>query len=114
MGATVGDIPWMPIAAVTLVGAALATALLIFALGPLLRRYALAKPGSRSSHQVPTPQGGGIAVVSAAIAAIYISLLLLLPEVTTGSQLTTLLGAVILLASVGALADIRPVAVAPR
>ena len=114
MGATVGDIPWMPIAAVTLVGAAFATALLIVALGPLLRRYALAKPGARSSHQAPTPQWGGIAVITAATAAIYISSLLLLPEVTTWSQLTTLLAAVILLASVGALDDIRPVAVAPR
>jgi UDP-N-acetylmuramyl pentapeptide phosphotransferase/UDP-N-acetylglucosamine-1-phosphate transferase len=114
MGATVGDIPWVPIAAVTLVGAAFATAFLIFALGPLLRRYALAKPGARSSHQVPTPQGGGIAVITAATAAVYISSLLLLPEVTTWSQLTTLLAAVILLASVGALADTRPIAVAPR
>jgi UDP-N-acetylmuramyl pentapeptide phosphotransferase/UDP-N-acetylglucosamine-1-phosphate transferase len=114
MGATVGDIPWLLIAAVTLVGAAFATAFLIFALGPLLRRYALAKPGARSSHQVPTPQGGGIAVITAATAAIYISSLLLLPEVTTWSQLTTLLAAVILLASVGVLADTRPIAVAPR
>jgi len=114
MGATVGNIPWMPIAAVTLVGTAFATALLIFALGPLLRRYALAKPDARSSHQVATPQGGGIAVVTAATATIYISSLLLLPEIATWSQLTTLLAAVILLASIGALADIRPVAVAPR
>ena len=104
----------MPIAALTLVGAAFATALLIFALGPLLRRYALAKPGVRSSHQVPTPQGGGIAVIAAAAAAISISLLILLPEVTAWPQLMTLLAAVILLASVGALADTRPVAVAPR
>jgi UDP-N-acetylmuramyl pentapeptide phosphotransferase/UDP-N-acetylglucosamine-1-phosphate transferase len=113
MRATVGDIPWMPIAAVILVGAALAAALLIYVLSPLLRRYALAKPGVRSSHEVPTPQGGGIAVIAAATAAICISSLFL-PEVTTSSQLTTVFAAVILLASVGALADIRPVAVAPR
>ncbi|HSV25574.1 MAG TPA: glycosyl transferase, partial [Xanthobacteraceae bacterium] len=114
MRAAVGDIPWVPIAAVTLVGAAFATALLIVVLGPLLRRYALANPGARSSHQVPTPQWGGIAVITAATAAICTSSLLLLPEVTTSSQLTTLLAAVILLACVGALADIRQVAVAAR
>ena len=105
----------MPITVVTLVGAAaLATALLIVALGPLLRRYALAKAGARSSHQVPTPQWGGIAVITGATAAICISSLFLLPEVTTPSQLTTLFPALILLASVGALNDIRPIAVAPR
>ena len=114
MRAAVSDIPWMLIAAVTLVGAAAATALLIFFLSPLLRRYALAKPSVRSSHQVPTPQGGGIAVITAATAAICVSSLFWLPEPTTSSQPTTLLAAVILLASVGALADIRPVAVAPR
>jgi len=114
MRATVGDIPWMAIAAFALIGTALATALLIFALGPLLRRYAVAKPGIRSSHQEPTPQGGGIAVIAAATAAICVCLLLLLPEITTWPQLTTLLAAVILLASIGALADTRPIAVAPR
>src|SRR6476660_4527367 len=114
MRATIGDIPWMAISAFAVVGTAFATALLIFALGPLLRSYALAKPGIRSSHQVPTPQGGGIAVIAAATAAVCICLLLLLPEITTWPQLTTLVTAVILLASVGALADTRPIAVAPR
>ena len=114
MRATVGDIPWISVAAVILVGTALATALLIFALGPLLRRYALAKPGIRSSHQIPTPQGGGIAVVTAAAVAICICFLVLLPAPGMWLQLSTLLGAVILLASVGALADTRPFAIAPR
>ena len=114
MRATIGDIPWIAISAFALVGTAFATALLIFALGPLLRSYALAKPGIRSSHQVPTPQGGGIAVIAAATAAVCVCLLLLLPEITTWPQLTILVAAVILLASVGALADTRPIAVAPR
>jgi len=114
MRATVGDISWMAIAVFVLIGTALATVLLIFASGPLLRRYAVAKPGIRSSHQEPTPQGGGIAVIAAATAAICVCLLLLSPEITTWPQLTTLLAAVILLASIGALADTRPIAVAPR
>ena len=37
--------------------------------GPLLERIALAKPNARSSHTVPTPQGGGIAVIAATIIA---------------------------------------------
>jgi UDP-N-acetylmuramyl pentapeptide phosphotransferase/UDP-N-acetylglucosamine-1-phosphate transferase len=50
-----------------LVGTGAATAGLILASMPLLRRYALARPGARSSHVVPTPQGGGAAVVAAAL-----------------------------------------------
>ncbi len=47
--------------------AAVLSALLIVALGPWLARYAVAKPNARSSHKVPTPQGGGIAVIGATI-----------------------------------------------
>jgi UDP-N-acetylmuramyl pentapeptide phosphotransferase/UDP-N-acetylglucosamine-1-phosphate transferase len=32
---------------------------------PLLRSYALARPNHRSSHKVPTPQGGGMFIVAA-------------------------------------------------
>lgn len=40
---------------------------LIVALRPLLQRHALARPNARSSHSVPTPQGGGIGVVAASL-----------------------------------------------
>jgi UDP-N-acetylmuramyl pentapeptide phosphotransferase/UDP-N-acetylglucosamine-1-phosphate transferase len=50
-----------------IVGIGLAALLISWALVPLLmpalRRYALAMPNARSSHKVPTPQGGGIAVL---------------------------------------------------
>src|SRR5215207_1407164 len=55
--------------ALTTVAAALIAAALVVALHPLLRRYALARPNARSSHRTPTPQGGGIAVIGAAILA---------------------------------------------
>jgi UDP-N-acetylmuramyl pentapeptide phosphotransferase/UDP-N-acetylglucosamine-1-phosphate transferase len=45
---------------------------LILALRPLLVRYALAPPNARSSHKEPTPQGGGIAVVAAALASLWL------------------------------------------
>src|SRR6516164_11327753 len=51
----------------TLLAAALLSALLIIALAPWLARYAMAEPNARSSHKLPTPQGGGIAVIGAAI-----------------------------------------------
>ena len=47
--------------------AAILSALLIVALGPWLAAYAVAKPNARSSHKIPTPQGGGIAVIGATI-----------------------------------------------
>ncbi|MEQ4596216.1 MAG: glycosyl transferase, partial [Methylobacteriaceae bacterium] len=47
--------------------AALLSAGLIVLLKPLLQRYALARPNARSSHRVPTPQGGGIAIIAAAL-----------------------------------------------
>ena len=49
--------------------AALLCAGLILLLKPLLQRYALARPNARSSHRVPTPQGGGIAIPAPAPAA---------------------------------------------
>ncbi|NEU99941.1 glycosyl transferase [Bradyrhizobium uaiense] len=49
--------------------AASISAVLIRATRPLLLRVALAKPNARSSHRIPTPQGGGIAVIAATLLA---------------------------------------------
>lgn len=51
--------------------AAILCILLIIALKPWLQIYALARPNARSSHKVPTPQGGGIAVIGSALLVIY-------------------------------------------
>src|ERR1700733_10215717 len=53
----------------TAVLTALASAATILLLYPVLKRYALAKPNARSSHLTPTPQGAGIAVIAAVVAA---------------------------------------------
>jgi UDP-N-acetylmuramyl pentapeptide phosphotransferase/UDP-N-acetylglucosamine-1-phosphate transferase len=87
---------------------------LIVVLRPVLRRYALAKPNERSSHRVPTPQGGGIAVVAAAIVVAYGACLLSPGGVPSVIPPATVFAAVILIAGVGALADFRPIDVAPR
>src|SRR3984885_12473107 len=53
----------------TAVLTALASSATILLLYPVLKRYALAKPNARSSHLTPTPQGAGIAVIAAVVAA---------------------------------------------
>src|SRR5215472_4790695 len=42
---------------------------LILLLRPVLRRHALARPNARSSHHEATPQGGGVAAITATIIA---------------------------------------------
>src|SRR5262245_40165172 len=92
--------------------AALASAALILVLRPVLLRYALARPNARSSHVVPTPQGGGIAVMLAFLLATGAGMSLL-PETLRG-DLVTLLAAVVLLAVVGAVDDIVTTPPLPR
>jgi UDP-N-acetylmuramyl pentapeptide phosphotransferase/UDP-N-acetylglucosamine-1-phosphate transferase len=107
--------------AIVLAAAAL-SAILIVGLGPWLARYAVAKPNARSSHKLPTPQGGGIAVVGATILvsgsalflsrAAYASMSPL--AYASMSPLIVVSGAVLLMAAVGAMADKRPIAATPR
>ncbi|MET4349696.1 UDP-N-acetylmuramyl pentapeptide phosphotransferase/UDP-N-acetylglucosamine-1-phosphate transferase [Bradyrhizobium sp. RT9b] len=47
--------------------AALMSAIITWTSRPLLQRYALARPNARSSHRIPTPQGAGIAVITATL-----------------------------------------------
>ena len=92
-----------------------ASAGLIVALRPWLARYALARPNARSSHTVPTPQGGGIAVVAATLAATWLGVALAAMVMPVGlTRLTALSVAAILLALVGAVDDIRTLGAAPR
>lgn len=81
------------------------------AVRPLLVRYALARPNARSSHRIPTPQGAGIAVIasvllSAGLAAASIS--------SSPFPVWTLFGATVCIAAIGAVDDLRPIAVTPR
>ncbi|AWM88891.1 glycosyltransferase family 4 protein [Microvirga sp. 17 mud 1-3] len=94
---------------------ALLSVLLIVVLKPLLVRYALARPNARSSHRIPTPQGGGIAVVGASLLVTGL-LIVLFSDLTgpaTGSFLTAA-AAGLVLAVVGATDDIRPLPTIPR
>jgi UDP-N-acetylmuramyl pentapeptide phosphotransferase/UDP-N-acetylglucosamine-1-phosphate transferase len=95
-----------------IISSAVATAGLIVLLFPLMQRYALARPNGRSSHKVPTPQGGGAAVVAATIATTAAAAMC--GGLSGGAALTPIFLAAALLALVGAVDDIRPIAVAPR
>lgn len=94
--------------------AAAITAALIVLLFPLLRRYALARPNARSSHTVPTPQGGGIAVVAAALATLAGAVFWTGVAPWLDLQLTAVLLGTAGLAAVGMIDDIRPIPPAPR
>jgi UDP-N-acetylmuramyl pentapeptide phosphotransferase/UDP-N-acetylglucosamine-1-phosphate transferase len=67
-----------------------------------------------SSHKLPTPQGGGIAVVGATILVSGGALFLSNAAYASMSPLIVILGAVLLIAAVGVMADKRPIADAPR
>lgn len=94
-----------PLAAIPL-AAALSTGL-ILALRPLLQRYALARPNARSSHTVPTPQGGGIAIVGAALASVG-AILAVRGAGYEALEALILAHAVLALTVLGAVDDLRP------
>jgi UDP-N-acetylmuramyl pentapeptide phosphotransferase/UDP-N-acetylglucosamine-1-phosphate transferase len=100
------------LALLLVVGSAIATAGLITLMKPLLIRYALARPNARSSHTVPTPQGGGIAIVLVVL-TVAIGCALAVPELRHPG-LAGIVVAVVVLAVVGAIDDLRPLPVLPR
>jgi UDP-N-acetylmuramyl pentapeptide phosphotransferase/UDP-N-acetylglucosamine-1-phosphate transferase len=99
--------------ALVFVASALVSVVLIWLLQPLLKRHALAHPNVRSSHKTPTPQGGGIAVIAATVGVVVAYVLFGVPSLG-GQALWLVLAATIFIAVVGAIDDIRPIAVMPR
>lgn len=106
-----------PITAVTYGVAFLAalclSLILVRLLHPLLVRYALARPNARSSHTVPTPQGGGIAVIAATL-AIGLPAVMAMGGTFALPRFAVLAAAILLLALLGAVDDIRPLPALPR
>jgi UDP-N-acetylmuramyl pentapeptide phosphotransferase/UDP-N-acetylglucosamine-1-phosphate transferase len=89
-------------------GAFLLSWVLIKLLLPTLARHALVRPNARSSHHVPVPQGGGLAVVVATLAATWGGIILA-PTILGDSagRFEAVTVAVVLLALVGGLDDIH-------
>lgn len=104
---------WMLWTAI-LVGAALLSVVLIVILLPFLARYALARPNARSSHKIPTPQGGGLAVVAATLAVSGCVLVLPAASITSATPLLIVFAATIVIAGTGVAADLHPINVTPR
>jgi UDP-N-acetylmuramyl pentapeptide phosphotransferase/UDP-N-acetylglucosamine-1-phosphate transferase len=100
---------------ILLVASAAVCAGLIVLLHPLLERYALARPNARSSHNKPTPQGGGIAVIAATL---LLSLILFAVVPGFGwailQDFAPIVIATVLLALVGLVDDIRTLDALPR
>jgi UDP-N-acetylmuramyl pentapeptide phosphotransferase/UDP-N-acetylglucosamine-1-phosphate transferase len=94
-------------------GSAAVTVLLIRVLHPLLIRYALARPNARSSHTIPTPQGGGIAVVGVVVGVVFWHGVADVPGFRDGWAWALMVG-LLVLAVTGAVDDIRPLPVLPR
>jgi UDP-N-acetylmuramyl pentapeptide phosphotransferase/UDP-N-acetylglucosamine-1-phosphate transferase len=95
----------------SLLASTLLSPLVIMALKPLLVRYALARPNARSSHKIPTPQGGGIAILAVTVFVAAIALAAL--SLPLFNVLLVLLAA-IAFGVIGAADDIRPLPVWPR
>ena len=95
-----------------MIAAGLISAGAIFLLMPVFARYALARPNARSSHSVPTPQGGGAAVLIGVAVALGGAIAFGGPVAST--ELVVLALSALLLAVVGAFDDMRPLPVAPR
>jgi UDP-N-acetylmuramyl pentapeptide phosphotransferase/UDP-N-acetylglucosamine-1-phosphate transferase len=97
---------------VALIAAALLSAILIRAVRPLMLRHALARPNARSSHRIPTPQGAGIAVITAAL---LVAFAIMIGSGAPGLQIpATVLAATLFIAIVGLADDVRSIAVLPR
>src|SRR5580704_492171 len=101
------------IPAAIVVSAMLMCIALIIFLRPVFKRYALARPNARSSHTVPTRQGGGIAVVAATI-VVSTGILYTASDEAGTIPLAIVFSAVVLIAIVGTVADIHPDYVVPR
>jgi UDP-N-acetylmuramyl pentapeptide phosphotransferase/UDP-N-acetylglucosamine-1-phosphate transferase len=102
---------WWLILAVTL-AAAIVSAVLILIVRPHLLKHALAKPNARSSHQIPTPQGAGIAVIAATLAVAGLALGYMADA--SSNFPAALFGATLFIAALGFADDIKPVPVLPR
>jgi UDP-N-acetylmuramyl pentapeptide phosphotransferase/UDP-N-acetylglucosamine-1-phosphate transferase len=92
--------------------AASISAVLIQATRPMLLRVAMAKPNARSSHRIPTPQGGGIAVTVATLLAGGAAIAFAgTPALTIPF---TVFAACVFIAVVGFADDVRSLPVVPR
>ena len=102
------------VSGIALIAAMALCAGLIVLLFPLLQRYALARPNARSSHRIPTPQGGGIAVIAATLLIAGAAMASTSVFGPVSHELATVAACTAILAVIGAVDDIRPLDAMPR
>lgn len=105
------DLSWL---APFSVAAAIISYCMNLGLHPLLVRYTLAFPNARSTHLKPTPQGGGIAVITSTIIVVGAAFILAPGLAGDPFHLTSIFAATIGLAIIGVSDDIRPMEALPR
>src|ERR1700716_1181246 len=94
------------------VAAAMLSAVMTWAIRPLLLQHALAKPNARSSHRVPTPQGAGIAVVGATL--VVAATIAAFADTAQLNLPVAIFAASLFMAIVGFADDIKSIPVLPR
>lgn len=99
-------------ALVVATGACILCIFLISLLLPLLQRHALVRPNERSSHRVPTPQGGGLPVVAATLIASVAALNAFGAQ--PDQEMLALALMAVFLGVVGAWDDLKPISVSMR
>lgn len=102
--------PWLPLVVAPLLVFAASALLTGLVLDRLRRHAVLDRPGPRSVHAVPTPRGGGIAV----LAALYPAWLLAVPLAGADHGLWIALGAAVPLVAISWLDDLRNLSPAVR
>jgi UDP-N-acetylmuramyl pentapeptide phosphotransferase/UDP-N-acetylglucosamine-1-phosphate transferase len=97
---------------IALLAAAAISAFITWAIRPMLLRHALARPNARSSHKIPTPQGGGIAVIAATL-LVAAAIIAFAPADHLQIPLSVF-AATLFIAIVGFADDVKSIAVLPR
>ena len=102
----------LTLALLALLAAAMLSAVITWAIRPLMLRHALARPNARSSHRIPTPQGAGIAVIAATL---LVSGVIMAVSGATDLQIpVAVFAASLFIAVVGFADDVKSIEVLPR
>src|ERR1700693_3045445 len=102
----------LPLLFFAILAAAMLSAGITRLIRPLLLKHALAKPNARSSHRIPTPQGAGIAVITATL--VVAEAILAGAEASHVKIPVAVFGATLFIAIVGFADDIKFIPVLTR
>jgi UDP-N-acetylmuramyl pentapeptide phosphotransferase/UDP-N-acetylglucosamine-1-phosphate transferase len=102
----------LPLALSAILSSAVLSAVITWAVRPLLLRHALAQPNARSSHRVPTPQGAGIAVIAATL--LVVGAIMVCGGATDLKLPAAIFAAALFMAIVGFADDVKSIDVLPR